>query len=542
MLKRLTYILLLFLLAVPTHAKRVKTEPVTTDTRRQRLDYYFYEAERCLKMGEYDAAFALFEYCETLDKNNAAVEHNLGLLYQGMNRMDRSTDYLRRAFEHEPMAYWSDYANALWYSKQYKQAEKVLLSVVKNYPDQIDAITTLEEVYVSSEMMNPKKALGCIDKLEKRTGVTAYSASRRYRLLLYMHKNKEAAEVIDNYLLLNPDDDRFRLYKAELMLEEGKPVEAFRLYQEEKRLHPDNADAYLHLVNYYLQVNDTADALKELSDAMTYGDMTLQRKLTVVNIFRSVLLTDNDLFRSILLQLVQQHPLEVDAHKQLSEFYSQEHEERKALEEMYIIRQLTPNDEQAYQKIYDQLLKMDSTLTEQKQIINEASATFPKSLKWQLLRATAALTEQQTDSALLILQTAAEITNPTEQMYMFAIYALQGDLFMQQEQYEQCFEAYEKALALNPDNIYVLNNYAYTLALYGNDLKKAEAMSQKTIKKEPDNPTYLDTYAWILHLRGDDAFALFYIKQAMEKMKPDEDNKEILSHYQQIIDAQNNKR
>ncbi len=59
-------------------------------------------------------------------------------------------------------------------------------------------------------------------------------------------------------------------------------------------------------------------------------------------------------------------------------------------------------------------------------------------------------------------------------------------------------EAYEKALEINPDNSYTLNNYSYYLSLRGENLEKAERMSKRSIQLDPGNPSSEDTYAWIL--------------------------------------------
>ena len=91
---------------------------------------------------------------------------------------------------------------------------------------------------------------------------------------------------------------------------------------------------------------------------------------------------------------------------------------------------------------------------------------------------------------------------------------------------------------MSPDNLSILNNYAWTLAINGGDLKKAEKMSQRTIQKEANNPTYLDTYAWILHLQGQDSLAMFYIKKALEHADNNGDET-IDQHYNEIYNALN---
>ena len=97
-----------------------------------------------------------------------------------------------------------------------------------------------------------------------------------------------------------------------------------------------------------------------------------------------------------------------------------------------------------------------------------------------------------------------------------------GDCYHSEGQTAQCYAAYDKALEHNPDNIVVLNNYAYFLALSSADLKRAETMSRKAIEAEPNNGTYLDTYAWVLYCMGQYTQARIYIEQTLRSMTDEE--------------------
>ena len=90
------------------------------------------------------------------------------------------------------------------------------------------------------------------------------------------------------------------------------------------------------------------------------------------------------------------------------------------------------------------------------------------------------------------------------------------------------YAAFDRILELDPYNISVLNNYAWTLAINGGDLNKAEQMSAITIREEPNNPTCLDTYGWILHLKGQDELALFYLNRALWNVSDDSKTKEVI--------------
>ncbi len=74
-----------------------------------------------------------------------------------------------------------------------------------------------------------------------------------------------------------------------------------------------------------------------------------------------------------------------------------------------------------------------------------------------------------------------------------------GDAYNALADNEKSDKAFEDALALNPANDYVLNNYSYFLALRKVNLDKAEKMASLLIKNHPDNSSYLDTYAWVLY-------------------------------------------
>jgi tetratricopeptide (TPR) repeat protein len=110
-----------------------------------------------------------------------------------------------------------------------------------------------------------------------------------------------------------------------------------------------------------------------------------------------------------------------------------------------------------------------------------------------------------------------------------------GDIWHQKGDAKKSYKAYDKALKINPDYIYVLNNYAYYLSQEGKKLKKAYAMSKKTIEAEPDNATYLDTFGWILYLQGKALEAKPFFKHAM--LYGGKDSPVIMDHYAEVLYA-----
>ena len=75
---------------------------------------------------------------------------------------------------------------------------------------------------------------------------------------------------------------------------------------------------------------------------------------------------------------------------------------------------------------------------------------------------------------------------------------------------------YELHYAIDKENTYLLNNYAYALSKEGKELEKASEMSKKTLELFPENSAFLDTYGWIQYKLGNYEEAKKYIEKAIE--------------------------
>ena len=109
-----------------------------------------------------------------------------------------------------------------------------------------------------------------------------------------------------------------------------------------------------------------------------------------------------------------------------------------------------------------------------------------------------------------------------------------GDMQYQTGEVAKAYKTYDAVLKKDPQNLPVLNNYAWYLCTEGKKLGKAYRMSKITVEKEPDNPTYLDTFGWILHLMGRDLEAKPFFKHAM--LYGGKESATILRHYGTVLE------
>lgn len=139
----------------------------------------------------------------------------------------------------------------------------------------------------------------------------------------------------------------------------------------------------------------------------------------------------------------------------------------------------------------------------------------------------------------LILEAEKHIKDDEDLSFLYLSYA---DLLMAEKHEKQALKIYRQALALNPKDYTICNNYAYALSkIYPKNkkkLKEALSYSAKTLgADEPGISAYLDTYAWILHLLGEDEKARVYYKKCMTC--GGRDSKEVLMNYSIVLRALN---
>jgi len=87
------------------------------------------------------------------------------------------------------------------------------------------------------------------------------------------------------------------------------------------------------------------------------------------------------------------------------------------------------------------------------------------------------------------------------------------------------FELFEqdlqRVLAINPENVAILNSLGYTLAdkKQTHRYQAAYQVLKKALALQPDNPNILDSLGWVLYRQGKYPEALDYLQQARAKIK-----------------------
>jgi len=118
------------------------------------------------------------------------------------------------------------------------------------------------------------------------------------------------------------------------------------------------------------------------------------------------------------------------------------------------------------------------------------------------------------------------------------VLGMMGLIYDGKKMYNKSDSLYSKAVSLDSTNILLLNNFAYSLAERGIQLKKALKMVKTAVEKEPKNSSYLDTIGWVYYKLGKYDDAVKYINKAIEH---DSDNATLLEHLGDVYFKMNKK-
>lgn len=498
--------------------KRVAVAPLTEEQQR-RYDYYYLEAIRLKQLEKYDDSFTLLQHCLEINPYGAAALYEAAQYYLYLKQQNLAVGALERACAYEPQNFW--YAKAL--SSTYLQmnnrdkAIEVLKGMTERFPDKVDPLYTLLDLYTRSAKYD--EVIAVLNRLEKRLGKSEQLTMEKVNIYLQKGDKKEAQSELKGLIKEYPLELRYQIMLGDIYLQNSEHDKAVEIYQEVLAEESDNAMALYSMANYYKLTNQDELYNRQLDTLLLNKKVDSNTKLGIMQqLVVQNETTDRDSTRIVTLfdRIMQQEPDD----PQIPLLYAQYLYSKKMTDKMVpVLNQvldLDPTNSAARMTLLNQYITTQN-YEELIRLCEGGVEAEPENLTYYYLLAVGYAQFERTDDMLAIaLRAVPHINERSDKKIASDIYSVIGDSYHQKQQEEEAYQAYEQALKYNPDNIPVLNNYAYYLSLARKDLDKAEEMSYRTVKAEPNNATYLDTYAWILFEKGNYAEARIYIDEAMK--------------------------
>ena len=512
-------------------APTAKSQPLSPEEQR-RYDYYFLEAVKQKALRHYDVAFTLLQHCLSIQPYAASAHYELSQYYLFLKQPAQALQALEVAASEEPNNFWYQQALANLYLEQdeREKATTLLEQMTVTFPDRRDPLYSLLEIYNRTEQYD--QVIGVLNRLEGFMGKNEQLSMEKYRIYLRMEDKSRAKQEIEALVNEYPAEARYRVFLGDFYLQQKKEEEAYRIYRSVLDEDPDNVLARYSLASYYETTGEKELYRQQIDSLLFNRKVEPQIKLGVMRqlIAENEQAETSDSTRIIKLfdRIMAEEPDEADLPMLYAQYLISKDMKEASLPVLRQIIEIDPANTAA------RLMLLSEAANKEKyeeiiQLCEAGVESNPDVPEFYFYLAIAYNHFERMDEAEAICRKALIHINPqTRKEIVSDFYNIIGDACHSKGKNQEAYEAYDKALEYNADNIGVLNNYAYYLSLERKELDKAEEMSYRTVKAEPQNATYLDTYAWILFVKGNYAQARIYIDEAIKNEK--DPSSDILEH------------
>jgi tetratricopeptide (TPR) repeat protein len=503
---------------------QVKLEELLVDASREKL------------VGNYTKAVELLQEILKKDKRNAAVAYELARVYEAMGDEEKAVRYIKNAIEWEPDNPWLYHFQVALYQKnnRNKDAAETYRQISRLEPNNPNHY--LRWAYFLVRANELSAALKVYDEAEKKFGLSEEIIRHKHSLYVGLGDDKKAARELERLIEAFPSEVEYRYLLASFYEQTGSRDKALEVYRNILKVYPSDAKAQLALAGTGTAAADELLYLQSLEPIFRQAEVHIDLKIGKLLPFIHRVadtgerqLADAALHLTAILHEV--HPEEAKGYSAAGDllYYSgrrlealQQYQKTLELDDTVFLVWEQVLHIYAEEKNYPQLLRFS----------DRAMDFFPNQAMAYYMYGAAANELGKNQDALSVLQQALMIAANNAPLKL-DIHSRLGRVYDALGQPERSAQAFEAALALNPESPSALSHYAFTLAERGIDLDKALQMAAKATSLVPHQPEYLDAHAWVL-------FRLKRYKDARKQLDKalqhgGQNNPTILEHYGDVL-------
>ena len=542
--------ILLLLTVLPFADKLMASDrKAISEDDRVKAEYIFLEAEKQRNMGRDDAFHHLLQYAHSLDPENSAIAYYLGysrLMKSNLSVSDSlfssSLRMMRKHVDAHPEDKYEAmlYANGNMIANQVQEGLRVLKIQAERNPHNVEVQLSIADAYARLE--DYRNAIAAYDSVQQWQGQSVQLSARKVRAYQALNDTVGAIGEMRSLLATAPRNVDYNLAMGNMMLMFGERDSALTYYDKAQQYEPENGATYLAKAQFYNAIGDSVNYDQQTYQALVSKDLDVASKVEVLADYARHLLVAKDSSartENLFKVLIEQHPNEPQIRMLFSDYLAAKDDMKGAAEQMDYAVNLDPTDAQAWNRLL--VLNIISENYEAAIAAGDRAIELnPNNIELYGYIAPAYYNIKQYDKAIEVYKKALAAVDSTDTEHRSMFLGGMGDAKFSMGDTIGAFALYDQAIEIDPNNVSILNNYAYFLTLCNRDLDKAERMSAKTVQAEPQNATFLDTYAWVFYKRKEYTMAQLYIEMAIKnERRPSSD---IYDHYGDILLAVGNKQ
>ena len=450
----------------------------------------------------YDVAIECFENALKAFPEDHASMYELSALYAKKGLQEKGFEMIENAVALDSTNKWYQIRLADFYKQNYDYESFVNIysKLLENEPNNLEYL----EVYIDA-LLHLERHEELIEKLnvfEDNVGVNEYLSMMKIEIYNMLGDGDNVIKELEKLSNAFPYETRYLSMLAEVYNQSGREKDAYEKYLEIKELNPEDPYINTSLLEYYQKQGELDKAFEEFVLSIRNKNLDYNTKLQIYEYWFNDREDNENTIREA--EVAGNTFIEVHPDKELGyyvigtvHYNNEDYAEAKRYYSEAVAR-----DSSSFMSWY-QLIITDLELNAVEDLYEhtvKAQRFYPEQPLFYLFNGLALIDMKRYEEAIKVLEKGRFMSADKKLTADFDTYI--ADVYHELGNKEMMYKYYDRVLKNNPENVYVLNNYAYFLSVDGVRLEDALKMSAITIEKEPKNVTFLDTYAWVLYKLG----------------------------------------
>ena len=491
--------------------KKASESPIASVKLRE-AEFYFTEGEKYFILEDYAKALIYYQKALEINPENATVHYKIAEVLASSEKQEdlaKATLSIEQALSLERKNKYYYLLAARIYSNltRFDKAALTYETMLREVAGTEEYLYELAAVYQYAN--KPEEAIKVYNRAEAFFGINETTALQKQRIYFDLGKNEEAFKEGEKLIKAFPDEEQFIVGFAEILSQYGFKERAIPLLEKFIAENAVAPNASMLLAGLYRDTNRENQARELLVNVFNNPDVDLSSKLIVLGTYNAEINLNKEKKRSDPAK----EKFVVELYTKLEKDYPDHPNVLIVGGDLFLSLGKNSEAQQHYLRavdagatnfeVWQNLLYLELRLEQYENVVRHAERAieyFPNQAMLHYFNGLACLRLRKHRDAIASMEQAKKLSASNLSM-VGELNGLLGDAYNSTKEYDKSDKAYDEALAFNPNNDVVLNNYSYFLAIRKSNLEKAEKMSSLLIKNNPENATYLDTYAWVLYTR-----------------------------------------
>lgn len=450
----------------------------------------------------YDVAIECFENALKAFPEDHASMYELSALYGMKGLQEKGFEMIKNAVTLDSTNKWYKIRLAEFYEQQYdyESFADIYHKLLEDEPNNLGYL----EVYIDAliHLGWYEELIEKLNVVEYNIGVSEYTSMMKIEIYNMLGKKDKVIEEVEKLSEAFPYETRYMSMLAEVYVQSGREDDALEIYLEIKELDPENPYINTSLLECYQKIGELDKAFEEFILSIKNKNLDYNTKLQIYEYWFNDREDNENTIREAEeagKTFIEMHPDKELGYYVIGtvHYNNEDYAEAKRYYSEAVAR-----DSSSFMSWY-QLIVTDLEMRAVEDLYEhtvKAQRFYPEQPLFYFFNGLALIEMERYEEAITVLEKGRFMSADKNLTADFDTYI--ADVYHELGNKEMMYKYYDRVLKNNPENVYVLNNYAYFLSVDGVRLEDALKMSATTIEKDPKNVTYLDTYAWVLYKLG----------------------------------------